>query len=160
MLIEGQIILVKLIAGSTHNFDRTIACNTFLDRANRSDGGRTADIASAIIAVSQVKRTLTYLAQQSLVLREVLIVITIGIAKAVCHHNTTAIDALPQADGIRIAFVSLIERIGAPYQLLRRETDKTTVSRQCRQRVAKAKTVGQEHVGTFGIKLLTVECLT
>ena len=110
--------------------------------------------------IGLTKRTLTYLTQQLLVLRQVFVVVSLTVVKTVGHHDATAIDTLPQANGVRITLATLVEGIGTPHQFLRRETNQAAVSCQCGQRVTKAKAVGQEHIGALCIELLTVERLT
>ena len=109
--------------------------------------------------IGLTKRTLTDLAQQLLVLRQVFVVVSLTVVKTVGHHDATAIDTLPQANGVRITLATLVEGIGTPHQFLRRETNQAAVSCQCGQRVTKAKAVGQEHIGALCIELLTVERL-
>ena len=110
--------------------------------------------------IGLTKRTLTYLTQQLLVLRQVFVVVTLTVIETVGHHDATAIDTLPQANGVRITLATLVEGVGTPHQFLRRETNQAAVSCQCGQRVTKAKAVGQEHIGALCIELLTVERLT
>src|SRR5574344_1282640 len=76
------------------------------------------------------------------------------------HHYNTTINPLPQTDCKRISFVSRIERMIAPLQLLRRETYQTAMGSYSRQSPTEAKTIGQKDIGTFSAKLLPIEILS
>ena len=160
VLVVGHEVLVDLVACGADHLHRTITMDAFLYRPHRSQGGRTADISGAIVAVGDIERTLLDLIDQVLILRQVGIVVTLRIVESVCHHDAAAIDALPQSDGERIAPSALVEGLGAPHEFLRRETDEATMGGQCGQGVAKAEAVGQEDVGALGIELRAVERLS
>ena len=160
MILVWQEITIQLVARSTYHLYRSISHDTFLYRTYRRNIWRTADVASAIITVSHIERTLLDFPHHEFALREVFIIPSLCIVESMRHHDTAAVDALPQADGERITFVTLIERFGAPHQFLRRKANQTAMSRQCRQRIAKAEAVGQEDVGALGIEFLAIKSLT
>ena len=160
MLVVGHEVLVDLVACGADHLHRTIAMDTLLYRPHRSQVGRTAYIAGAVVAVGDIQRTLLDLIDQVLILRQVGIVVALGIVESVGHHDAAAIDALPQSDGERIPLSTLVEGLCAPHEFLRRETDETTMGGQRGQSVAKAEAVGQEDVGALGIELRAVERLS
>ena len=97
MFVVGQEVTVELVTGSTDNLDGAIAMNAFLQCTNRRQRRRTANVARTIISVGYAQRTLTRLLPQTLVVRQIVVIIAVGIAKAMHHHDLTAINPLPQS---------------------------------------------------------------
>ena len=160
MLVERHEILVYLVARGTDDLYRPIAVDALLHRPHRLQVGRTTNITGAIIPICHIEWTFLDFPYQILVIRQVGIFPSLRIVESVRHHDATAIDALPQTNGERIALATLIERLCAPHELLRRETDEAAMRCQRGQGIAKAKAVGQEDVCPLGIELRAIERLS
>ena len=159
MLLIRQVVAIELVARGAEYLYGAVAGDAFLHGAHRGDGGRAANVARAIVAVDGAQRALEDFLLDGLARREVLVLPALGIVEAVGHHDAAAVDALPESDGEGVLPAAVVERIGAPLQLLRREADEPAVGSQRGQRVGKAEAVGQENVGALGVELLAVESL-
>ncbi len=68
VLLEGQEVLVHLVAGGTDNLHGAVALQSLLHGSDGVQVGRAADVARAVVVVHHVQRVLLGQSQQSSVL--------------------------------------------------------------------------------------------
>ena len=130
------------------------------DRTHTGQVGAAARVACTVVAEGDTERTLGNLLGELLVVREVLLLITLGIVEAVGHHDAAAVNTLPEAHGEGVSLAAVIEGACAPHQFLRREADQTAVGGSGGHVIREPEAVWQKHVVGLCTEFPTVEGLS